>query len=51
MSLKKDLNNIHDKIYKDLFSTKNALLSFVNIGIIGTTKGLTGLVNQKLIEP
>ncbi|HEY8889692.1 MAG TPA: Rpn family recombination-promoting nuclease/putative transposase [Clostridium sp.] len=30
MGFKKDLNNIHDKSYKDLFSTKDAFLSFVN---------------------
>ena len=30
MSFKKDLNNIHDKSYKDLFSTNDAFLSFVN---------------------
>jgi len=35
MSFKKDLNNIHDKSYKDLFSTKDAFLSFVNTFIQG----------------
>ena len=30
MSFKKDLNNIHGKSYKDLFSTSDAFLSFVN---------------------
>ena len=35
MGFKKDLNNIHDKSYKDLFSTKDAFLSFVNTFIQG----------------
>jgi len=35
MSFKKDLNNIHDKSYKDLFSTNDAFLSFVNTFIQG----------------
>ena len=35
MSFKKDLNNIHDKSYKDLFSTNDAFLSFVNTFIKG----------------
>ncbi|WBL45250.1 Rpn family recombination-promoting nuclease/putative transposase [Clostridium estertheticum] len=35
MSFKKDINNIHDKSYKDLFSTSDAFLSFVNTFIQG----------------
>jgi len=35
MSFKKEMNNIHDKSYKDLFSTKDAFLSFVNTFIQG----------------
>ena len=35
MSFKKDLNNIHDKSYKDLFSTKDAFISFVSTFIQG----------------
>ncbi|MGH4120938.1 hypothetical protein [Clostridium sp.] len=35
MSFKNDLNNIHDKSYKDLLSTKDAFLSFVNTFVKG----------------
>ena len=35
MSFKKDMNNIHNKSYKDLFSTKDAFLSFVNTFVQG----------------
>jgi len=35
MSFKKDLNNIHDKSYKDLLSTKDTFLSFINSFIQG----------------
>lgn len=35
MNFKKNLNNIHDKSYKDLFSTKDAFLSFINTFVQG----------------
>ncbi|MBZ9623206.1 Rpn family recombination-promoting nuclease/putative transposase [Clostridium sp. FP2] len=47
MSFKKDLNNIHDKSYKDLFSTKDAFLSFVNTFVQGEWAGQ--LEKDKLI--
>lgn len=47
MSFKKDINNIHDKSYKDLFSTKDAFLSFVNTFVQGEWAGQ--LEKDKLI--
>ncbi|WP_253199482.1 Rpn family recombination-promoting nuclease/putative transposase [Clostridium tagluense] len=47
MSFKKDLNNIHDKSYKDLFSTNDAFLSFVNTFIQG--EWIDKLEKDKLI--
>lgn len=35
MSFKKDINNTHDKSYKDLFSTKDTFLSLVSTFIQG----------------
>jgi hypothetical protein len=36
MSLKKDINNIHDKSYKDLYSNKEIFLDLVK-GKLNTT--------------
>ncbi|WP_153882450.1 hypothetical protein [Clostridium estertheticum] len=48
MSFKKDINNIHDKSYKDLFSTSDAFLSFVNTFIQG--EWLDKLGKDKLMK-
>ncbi|MGH4124322.1 MAG: Rpn family recombination-promoting nuclease/putative transposase [Clostridium sp.] len=47
MSFKNNLNNIHDKSYKDLFSTNDAFLSFVNTFIQG--EWIDKLEKDKLI--
>ncbi|MBU3102175.1 MULTISPECIES: hypothetical protein [Clostridium] len=51
MSFKKDLNNIHDKSYKDLFSTNDAFLSFVNTSIQGyKCHGVFGKIENIVIN-
>ncbi|MCB2358696.1 hypothetical protein [Clostridium estertheticum] len=47
MSFKKDLNNIHDKSYKDLFSTNDTFYPFLKPLIYFKTSETTMMNNAK----
>ena len=48
MSFKKDLNNIHDKSYKDLFSTNDAFYPFLKPLIYSRTSETAMMNNAKV---